>query len=34
MEKTYNPKQFEDRLYKDWEENGYKCIIKFFEVSK
>ncbi len=23
MEKTYNPKQFEDRLYKDWEENGY-----------
>ena len=23
MEKTYNPKEFEDRLYKDWEENGY-----------
>ncbi|MCM1546691.1 MAG: valine--tRNA ligase [Clostridiales bacterium] len=23
MEKTYNPKQFEDRLYKDWEDNGY-----------
>lgn len=23
MEKTYNPKSFEDRLYKDWEENGY-----------
>ncbi len=23
MEKTYNPKDFEDRLYKDWEENGY-----------
>ncbi|MCM1438428.1 MAG: valine--tRNA ligase [Roseburia sp.] len=23
MDKTYNPKQFEDRLYKDWEENGY-----------
>ena len=23
MEKTYNPKQFEDRLYKDWEVNGY-----------
>lgn len=23
MEKTYNPKEFEDRLYKDWEEKGY-----------
>ncbi|MDE6557619.1 MAG: valine--tRNA ligase [Clostridia bacterium] len=23
MEKNYNPKEFEDRLYKDWEENGY-----------
>ena len=23
MEKTYNPKEFEDKLYKDWEENGY-----------
>ena len=23
MQKTYNPKDFEDRLYKDWEENGY-----------
>ncbi|MDE7163570.1 MAG: valine--tRNA ligase [Clostridia bacterium] len=23
MEKTYNPKEFEDRLYKDWEESGY-----------
>lgn len=23
MEKTYNPKDFEDRLYRDWEENGY-----------
>jgi len=23
MEKTYNPKDFEDRLYADWEENGY-----------
>ena len=23
MEKTYNPKDFEDRLYKDWEESGY-----------
>lgn len=22
MEKTYNPKEFEDRLYKEWEENG------------
>ena len=22
MEKTYNPKEFEDRLYKDWEESG------------
>ena len=23
MEKTYNPKEFEDRLYRDWEEHGY-----------
>ncbi len=23
MEKTYNPKEFEDKLYKDWEEGGY-----------
>ena len=23
MEKSYNPKQFEDRLYRDWEEHGY-----------
>lgn len=23
MEKTYNPKSFEDRLYKEWEEKGY-----------
>lgn len=23
MEKTYNPKEFEDRLYKEWEEKGY-----------
>ena len=23
MEKTYNPKDFEDRLYSDWEEKGY-----------
>ncbi|MDE7379502.1 MAG: valine--tRNA ligase [Clostridia bacterium] len=23
MEKNYNPKEFEERLYKDWEENGY-----------
>ena len=23
MQKTYNPKDFEDRLYKDWEEHGY-----------
>ena len=22
MEKTYNPKDFEDRLYREWEENG------------
>ena len=22
MEKTYNPKEFEDRLYKEWEESG------------
>ena len=22
MEKTYNPKEFEDRLYKEWEKNG------------
>lgn len=27
LEKTYNPKQFEDRLYKDWEENGcFKAV--------
>ena len=23
MEKTYNPHDFEDRLYRDWEEHGY-----------
>ncbi len=23
MQKTYNPADFEDRLYKDWEEHGY-----------
>lgn len=23
MDKVYNPKDFEDRLYKDWEEKGY-----------
>ncbi|MDE7301126.1 MAG: valine--tRNA ligase, partial [Clostridia bacterium] len=23
MEKNYNPKEFEDKLYKDWEEKGY-----------
>ncbi len=23
MEKTYNPKDFEDRIYRDWEEKGY-----------
>jgi valyl-tRNA synthetase len=23
MDKTYNPKDFEDRLYKDWEDKGY-----------
>lgn len=23
MEKVYNPHDFEDRLYKDWEEHGY-----------
>ena len=23
MEKTYNPKEFEDRIYRDWEEKGY-----------
>lgn len=23
MEKTYNPKQFEDKLYAEWEEKGY-----------
>ena len=22
LEKTYDPKSFEKRLYKDWEENG------------
>ncbi|MDE7439950.1 MAG: valine--tRNA ligase, partial [Clostridia bacterium] len=27
MEKTYNPKAFEDRLYKDWEERGcFKAV--------
>lgn len=27
MEKTYNPKNFEDRLYKDWEERGcFKAV--------
>ena len=27
MEKTYNPKDFEDRLYRDWEESGcFKAI--------
>ena len=27
MEKTYNPKQFEDKLYKDWEEKGcFKAV--------
>jgi len=27
MEKTYNPKNFEDRLYKEWEENGcFKAV--------
>ncbi|MBP5242617.1 MAG: class I tRNA ligase family protein, partial [Clostridia bacterium] len=23
MQKTYSPKEFEDRIYKDWEEKGY-----------
>ncbi len=23
MQKTYNPKDFEDRIYREWEENGY-----------
>lgn len=23
LEKTYNPKELEDRLYKKWEDNGY-----------
>ena len=23
LEKNYDPKNFEDRIYKDWEENGY-----------
>lgn len=23
LEKTYDPSQFEDRIYKTWEENGY-----------
>ena len=23
LDKTYNPKNFEDRLYKKWKENGY-----------
>lgn len=27
MEKTYNPKEFEDKLYKEWEENGcFKAV--------
>ncbi len=27
MEKTYNPKQFEDKLYKEWEEQGcFKAV--------
>ncbi len=27
MEKTYNPKNFEDRLYREWEENGcFKAV--------
>ncbi len=27
MEKVYNPKSFEDKLYKDWEENGcFKAV--------
>lgn len=27
MEKTYNPKDFEERLYKEWEENGcFKAV--------
>ncbi len=27
MEKTYNPKEFEDRLYKEWEEGGcFKAV--------
>jgi len=27
MEKTYNPKEFEDRLYKEWEEQGcFKAV--------
>ncbi len=27
MNKNYNPKEFEDRLYKDWEENGcFKAV--------
>lgn len=23
LDKTYDPKQFEDRLYRFWNENGY-----------
>ena len=23
LDKTYNPKNFEDRLYEKWKENGY-----------
>ena len=23
MQKTYNPKEFEDRIYADWEQSGY-----------
>ncbi|MCD8307667.1 MAG: valine--tRNA ligase [Clostridia bacterium] len=28
MEKTYSPKDFEDRLYRDWEENGYFTAVR------
>ena len=28
MEKTYNPHDFEDRLYKDWEEHGYFTAVR------
>ena len=23
MQKTYNPKDFEDRIYSEWEKSGY-----------